>query len=554
MEWDTIGNTHESRDDKEEKSLTNRPNPAEKIVPRAGFLQDYKNPYLRDLTSQEYRKLILPSAMAGILVLMVLLINVWFDSAILAQDKRSITYIVTAFAIYIAAYGLYLIPARRNRETLVWVNSILSGIGFWALTITLPHHLNIYVNLLLLLVVISISTFAGRIPTLMVILITLVSHLFYHTETLSNLHGWTEYLGITIVAILLSESTMRIQEISHGQIQRLEIINTFSHQVAAAKDRQEVFNLINSTIPNALVADSYYISAIEADEIHVIICYDDGEYFNNIRANAEGTLTNWVDKHQQPLFLPDLRQPIDLEDIRIILIGKDKTSLSWIGVPMTSSRFQGILALASYEPNAFNRGDLELLSNLSRHAVLAIENVDRQAELTERAQLDSLTGVYNHGYFLEILKNQAEESIASGKSLSLIMLDVDFFKIYNDTYGHLAGDKILTQLCTTIRNHIKSSDAVGRWGGEEFIISLPNTRAEQAMLVAERISASMRGFTFPDRNGRTIPPPTVSQGIAIFPDEADEIFKLIDLADQRLYIAKNRGRDQIESAAIESLP
>lgn len=534
--------------------MTNHPIPAEKNTPRTGFLQDYKNPYLRDLTSQEYRKLILPSAVAGILVLMMLLINTWIDSGILAQSKITITYIVIVFAIYIAAYGFYLIPARRNRETLVWVNTLFSGLGFWALTFTLPVHLNIYINLLLLLVVISISTFAGRVPTLLLILMVLGSHFVNHIETLDNLHGWAEHLGITIVAVLISETTMRIQDISRGQMRRLEIINTFSRQVAAAHDRQEVFALINSTIPNALVADSYYISAVEADEIHIIICYDDGEYFNGIRAKAEGTLTSWVDKHQQPLFLPDLRQPIDLEGIRIILVGKDKTSLSWIGVPMTSSRFRGILALASYEPNAFNRGDLELLSNLSRHAVLAIENVDRQAELTERARLDSLTGVYNHGYFLEALKIQAEESISSGKSLSLIMLDVDFFKIYNDTYGHLAGDKILTQLCTIIRNHIKSSDAVGRWGGEEFTISLPNTHAGQALLVAERINASMRGFTFPDRNGRTIPPPTVSQGIAIFPSEADEIFKLIDLADQRLYIAKKRGRDQIEGVAIEALP
>jgi diguanylate cyclase (GGDEF)-like protein len=211
-----------------------------------------------------------------------------------------------------------------------------------------------------------------------------------------------------------------------------------------------------------------------------------------------------------------------------------------------------VLALGSYEPNAFNRADLELLSNLARHAALAIENVDRQAELTERARLDSLTGVYNHGYFLEILKSQAEEATSSGTPLSLIMLDVDFFKSYNDTYGHLAGDKILTLLCNTIRSHIKSTDMVGRWGGEEFVISLPKTSAKQALIVATRISESMRGFTFPDRNGRTIPPPTVSQGIALFPKEAGEIFGLIDLADQRLYMAKKRGRDQIEGVPNES--
>jgi diguanylate cyclase (GGDEF)-like protein len=341
--------------------------------------------------------------------------------------------------------------------------------------------------------------------------------------------------------------TMRIQNISREQVHRLEVINTFSREVAAARDRGQVFEQLNSTIPNALIADSYYVSAVEDNEVHVIICYDDGEYFNDIRTPAEGTLTNWVVQNQRGLFLPDLRQPTDLDNIRIVLVGRDKTSLSWIGVPMNSRSFQGVLALGSYEPNAFNRSDLELLSNLARHAALALENVDRQAELEERARLDSLTNVLNHGYFLEVLTSQADETLAQGNSLSIIMLDVDYFKTYNDTYGHLAGDQILTLLCKAIRGHIKSTDAVGRWGGEEFVISLPNTNATHAQNVAARIGKSMRELVISGRDGTTIPAPTVSQGIAIFPLEADNIFNLIDLADQRLYAAKNRGRDQIES-------
>ena len=507
---------------------------------------------LRDLTSQEYRNFILPTSVASVLVLTILLINVWIEHSIAALDKRSITLLIITTALYITAYSFYLIPARTNKDTLTWANVIIGGVGYWLYTIILPDQLILYFNLLLLLGVISVSTFSGRLPTLMMIALAIGGHLINHYKDIDTYLEWMEHLGIPIIAILIGEMNSRILNISRKQVGRLEIINTFSRQVAAANDRKDVFELLNSTIPNALNADSYYITAVEGDEIHVLLCYDDGEYFNDVRAPADGTLTNWVDKNQEGLFLPDLRQPVNLEGIKIILIGKDKTSLSWIGVPMNSTGFRGVLALGSYEPNAFNRADLELLSNLARHAALAIENVDRQAELTERARLDGLTGVYNHGYFLEILKSQAEDATSSGALLSLIMLDVDFFKSYNDTYGHLAGDKILTLLCNTIRSHIKSTDMVGRWGGEEFVISLPKTSAKQALIVATRISESMRGFTFPDRNGRTIPPPTVSQGIALFPKEADEIFELIDLADQRLYMAKKRGRDQIEGVPNES--
>ncbi|MBI3737948.1 MAG: GGDEF domain-containing protein, partial [Chloroflexi bacterium] len=97
----------------------------------------------------------------------------------------------------------------------------------------------------------------------------------------------------------------------------------------------------------------------------------------------------------------------------------------------------------------------------------------------------------------------------------------------------------------------KGTDLVGRWGGEEFVISLPNTNAAQARQIAERIRETMALFLIHGMDEKTIPVPTVSQGIAIFPDEADEIIRLIDLADQRLYIAKSRGRNQVEPDSFE---
>ena len=111
------------------------------------------------------------------------------------------------------------------------------------------------------------------------------------------------------------------------------------------------------------------------------------------------------------------------------------------------------------------------------------------------------------------------------------------------------GDRILKMLCTAIRHHIKQSDAVGRWGGEEFIISLPGASGLQAIQVAERIGRTMAALQVEDRERRPIPVPTVSQGIALYPLEADEIYRLIDLADRRLYMAKKRGRNQIEPDA-----
>jgi diguanylate cyclase (GGDEF)-like protein len=104
----------------------------------------------------------------------------------------------------------------------------------------------------------------------------------------------------------------------------------------------------------------------------------------------------------------------------------------------------------------------------------------------------------------------------------------------------------LNCLCTAIQQNIKQTDAVGRWGGEEFVISLPGATGRQTIQIAKRINETMRELRVEDRDNRTVPIPTVSQGIAVYPVEADEIYRLIDIADKRLYVAKGRGRNQIE--------
>ncbi len=204
------------------------------------------------------------------------------------------------------------------------------------------------------------------------------------------------------------------------------------------------------------------------------------------------------------------------------------------------------MALGSYQPNAFDRADLELLSSLAQHVTLALDNTIRHAQVEEQTHLDSMTGVFNHGYFLKKLAEQAEEAVIANRPLGLIMLDVDYFKQFNDTYGHLAGDRILNSLCEAIKRHVKQTDAVGRWGGEEFIISLPGATTDQTLDVAKRIGETMAHLRVEDREQKAIQSPTVSQGIAVFPNEADDIYHLIDLADQRLYVAKGQGRNQIE--------
>jgi diguanylate cyclase (GGDEF)-like protein len=235
-----------------------------------------------------------------------------------------------------------------------------------------------------------------------------------------------------------------------------------------------------------------------------------------------------------------------------VLVGKHKTSLSWLGVPMRGRSVNGLISIGSYHPNAFDRGDLELLTTLAQHAAQALDNTHEHEQVELRSQMDSLTGVYNHGNFLKLLQEQVERISLEGRSLGLIMLDVDNFKRYNDTYGHLVGDEVLVALTGAMKKHIKNTDAVGRWGGEEFVISVPGATSAQAQQIALRIRHTMVDLIIRATDGNLIPAPTVSQGVAVCPQEAASLVDLIHLADQRLYTAKERGRNQIEPVPAQS--
>ena len=224
-------------------------------------------------------------------------------------------------------------------------------------------------------------------------------------------------------------------------------------------------------------------------------------------------------------------------------------SESWLGVPiLVSDHFSGVLAVASYAPYAFDDDDVALLTNIAGQAAMALDNARHHAEVEEQARRDSLTGVYNHGFFLQRLEEQVARSRITQQPVSLIMLDVDHFKSNNDTYGHVVGDRVLRLISQMIGLHIRADDIVGRWGGEEIGIVLPASPATQASQIAERNRRAVARLSLKSDAGNSIPPPTVSQGIATFPDDVANARQLVDVADRILYEAKERGRDQVRMA------
>ena len=247
---------------------------------------------------------------------------------------------------------------------------------------------------------------------------------------------------------------------------------------------------------------------------------------------------------RKPVFVRNWDAEIEQLPFEAGVVGAPTQSV--ISVPlMAKNKMVGVMSVQSLVPNSFDHDQLRLLSSIASQAALALENAKLHAQVNEQAQRDPLTGVYNHGTFIDKLHKLIRDANTNRHPVALVMLDIDRFKQYNDTYGHMVGDDVLRSIVAAIQDHLKGTDVVGRWGGEEFGIILPEVSRAQARLIAERIRQTAARAMLKDIHSRSIPSPTVSQGLAMFPDDATNIEELIDKADSALFRAKDLGRNQI---------
>lgn len=230
------------------------------------------------------------------------------------------------------------------------------------------------------------------------------------------------------------------------------------------------------------------------------------------------------------------------QDPRFNQFSGDNNVSSLICVPLIAKgECIGIINITNKKNGKlFNKKDLEFVEALANQAAIAVDN----AQLYELATKDGLTKLYIHRHFYFLLESEIKRVQRYHHVLSLIMMDIDNFKHVNDTYGHLVGDMVLKEIAATIQKTIRHVDIPARYGGEEFTIILPETAALNAVIIAERLRKKISEIeVVVDEN--TIVRPTVSIGIAEFPNAAEDIKELIDWADKALYVSKENGKNCI---------
>ena len=271
------------------------------------------------------------------------------------------------------------------------------------------------------------------------------------------------------------------------------------------------------------------------------------ERLKGLRLKKGEGIAGWVAEHGEPLLIPNVKK-----DGRFSSQVDEATSYktkSVICVPLKSkNRTMGVIELVSTEEEgAFSENDLPILTTIADYVAIAIENALYFEKINELIITDDLTELYNSRHFNELIDYEIERARRYGNSLSIVFFDLDYFKLVNDTHGHLVGSRILSEIGALVKRYTRRVNLAARYGGDEFVMLLPSTDKEGAVKMATDLLDLIRNnpFKADDETPINI---TASFGVASFPDDADNKNDLVRLSDKAMYSVKENGRNGVASA------
>jgi diguanylate cyclase (GGDEF)-like protein len=333
------------------------------------------------------------------------------------------------------------------------------------------------------------------------------------------------------------------------QVQELEIFHGVAKALTSSLNLDSVLQTIMEKVAEYFRPDTWSLLMVDEgreDLYFAIAVGDAAATLKTVRLKLGEGIAGWVARHGEPLIVPDVKNDPRFAK-RIDEVTQWETN-SIICIPLKSKlRVLGVMQLINVPMSAFNEGEIFFLQALCDYAAIAIDNARSVERIQELTITDDCTGLYNARHLYKTLDSEVYRSARFKYEFTVLFLDLDHFKLVNDTHGHLAGSKLLAEVGISIKSQLRLIDSAFRYGGDEFVIVLPQTAKEQALNVALRLQETFRRTYFLQQEGLKLNIRT-SMGVATFPEDARSAHEIIRQADEMMYTVKNSTRDNIAVA------
>jgi diguanylate cyclase (GGDEF)-like protein len=333
------------------------------------------------------------------------------------------------------------------------------------------------------------------------------------------------------------------------QMRELAIFHDVAKALTSSLNLNSVLQTIMEKVAEYFRPDTWSLLMVDdaKSELYFAIAVGDAaEMLKTVRLKVGEGIAGWVAKHGEPIIVPDV-----YADPRFSRRVDEMTrweTRSIICLPLKAKhRVLGVMQLINVGPEAFADDELFFLQALCDYAAIAIDNARSVERIQELTVTDDCTGLFNARHLYKVLEAEVYRSARFGYEFSVIFLDLDHFKAVNDTHGHLTGSKLLREIGNAIKAHLRLIDYAFRYGGDEFVILLPQTSKDQAMVACKRLLDVLRNTRFLQEEELNLIV-RASFGLASYPADAKTSHEIIRQADEMMYLVKNTTRDNIAVA------
>lgn len=330
------------------------------------------------------------------------------------------------------------------------------------------------------------------------------------------------------------------------QVREVSIFHDVAKALTSSLNLDSILQTIMEKVAEYFQPDNWSLLMVDAPKQELYFAIAVGEAatsLRDVRLKIGEGIAGWVAQHGEALIVPDVYKDPRFAK-RIDELTRWKTR-SIVCIPLKSrQRVLGVIQLINVRMEEFSEAEVFFLHALCDYAAIAVDNARAVERIQELTITDDCTGLYNARHLYKTLESEVYRSARFGYEFTVLFIDLDYFKRVNDTHGHLAGSKLLGEVGYVLKANLRLIDSAFRYGGDEFIILLPQTNKDSALIVARRLLEAFRASSFLPSENLNLNV-RASIGVATYPEDARSAHEIIRQADLMMYAVKNSTRDNV---------